>query len=102
MTEAGKETVQEKTSAVLDVIGANAPDEVRQTWTEAEKEIGADGHITKCGLWISNDGKHSHMTAVGVQIALKWAKGELDQTDLLGSSVESAINAVNKWICAGC
>ena len=98
MTEAGKETVQEKTSAVLDVIGANAPDEVRQTWTEAEKEIGADGHITKCGLWISNDGKHSHMTAVGVQIALKWAKGELDQTDLLGSSVESAINAVNKWI----
>jgi len=90
--------VQEKTSAVLDVIGANAPDEVRQTWTEAEKEIGADGHITKCGLWISNDGKHSHMTAVGVQIALKWAKGELDQTDLLGSSVESAINAVNKWI----
>ncbi len=90
--------MQEKTSAVLDVIGANAPDEVRQTWTEAEKEIGADGHITKCGLWISNDGKHSHMTAVGVQIALKWAKGELDQTDLLGSSVESAINAVNKWI----
>ena len=90
--------MQEKTSAVLDVIGANAPDEVRQTWTEAEKEIGADGHITKCGLWISNDGKHSHMTAVGVQIALKWSKGELNQTDLLGSSVESAINAVNKWI----
>ena len=94
----GQRNGAEKTSAVLDVIGANAPDEVRQTWTEAEKEIGADGHITKCGLWISNDGKHSHMTAVGVQIALKWAKGELGQTDLLGSSVESAINAVNKWI----
>ena len=96
VAEAGKETVQEKTSAVLDVIGANAPDEVRQAWTEAEKETGV--HITKCGLYITPDGEHSYMTAAGVQIAIKWSKGELNQTDLLGSSVESAINAVNKWI----
>ena len=88
--------MQEKTSAVLDVIGANAPDEVRQAWTEAEKETGV--HITKCGLYITPDGEHSYMTAAGVQIAIKWSKGELNQTDLLGSSVESAINAVNKWI----
>lgn len=96
VAEAGKETVQEKTSAVLDVIGANAPDEVRQAWTEAEKETGV--HITKCGLYVTPDGEHSYMTAAGVQIAIKWSKGELNQTDLLGSSVESAINAVNKWI----
>lgn len=56
---------------------------------EAEKETGV--HITP-------DGEHSYMTAAGVQIAIKWSKGELNQTDLLGSSVESAINAVNKWI----
>lgn len=38
------------------------------------------------------------MTAAGVQTAIRWAKGELEQTDLLGSSAESAIDAVNKWI----
>lgn len=63
---------------------------------EAEKETGV--HITKCGLYITPDGEHSYMTAAGVQIAIKWSKGELNQTDLLGSSVESAINTVNKWI----
>lgn len=51
MAEADKEIAQEKSSAVLDVIGANAPDEVKHAWMEAEKETGV--HITKCGLWIS-------------------------------------------------
>ena len=96
VAESEKETVQENTSAVLDVIGANAPDKVRQAWTEAEKEMG--GWFTVGGSWVSADGKHSFMTQMGVQIALKWAKGELDQADLLGNSVQSAINAVNKWI----
>ena len=51
-------------------------------------------------MWIilTPDGEHSFMTAAGVQTAIRWAKGELEQTDLLGSSAESAINAVNKWI----
>ena len=100
VAEAEKETVQEKNAAVLDVIGANAPDKVRQAWTEAEKESGVDGHITKCGLWISNDGKHAHITQVMIQTAIKWAKGEMvdGQVDLLGNSVQSAISAVEKWI----
>lgn len=100
VAEAEKETVQEKTAAALDVIGANAPDKVRQAWIEAEKECGADGHITKCGLWISKDGKHAHITQVMIQTAIKWAKGEMvdGQVDLLGNSVQSAISAVEKWI----
>ena len=51
-------------------------------------------------MWIilTPDGEHSFMTAAGVQTAIRWAKGELEQTDLLGSSAESAIDAVNKWI----
>ncbi|MDE7283737.1 MAG: hypothetical protein K2N85_09170 [Lachnospiraceae bacterium] len=100
VAEAEKETVQEKIAAVLDVIGANAPDKVRQAWTEAEKESGVDGHITKCGLWISNDGKHAHITQVMIQTAIKWVKGEFvdGQADLLGNSVQSAISAVEKWI----
>ncbi len=96
MAEADKEIAQEKSSAVLDVIGANAPDEVKHAWMEAEKETGV--HITKCGLWISNDGKHAHITQVMIQTAIKWAKGELvdEQADLLGNSVQSAISAVEK------
>lgn len=96
VAEADKETVQEKTAAVLDVVGANAPDEVRQAWTEAEKEMG--GWFTVGGSWVSADGKHSFMTQMGVQIALKWAKGEMNQADLLGNSVQSAISAVEKWM----
>ena len=96
VAESDKESTQEKTSAVLELIGANAPDEVRQAWTEAEKEMG--GWFTVGGSWVSADGKHSFMTQMGVQIALKWAKGELDQANLLGNSVQSAINAVEKWM----
>lgn len=96
MEEAEKETAQKKIPQIIDLFGTNAPDEVKQAWMEAEKETGV--HITKCGLYITPDGEHSYMTAAGVQIAIKWSKGELNQTDLLGSSVESAINAVNKWI----
>lgn len=96
VAEADNKVVQEKTSAVLDLIGAHAPDVVKQAYLEAEKETG--GHIAAGGLWISNDGKHAHMTQMGVQIAIKWAKGELDQADFLGNSVESAISAIEKWI----
>ncbi len=96
VAEADKEKMQEKPSKVLDLIGTHAPDEVKQAWAEAEKEMG--GWFTAGGSWVSADGKHSHMTQMGVQIGLKWAKGNLEQADLLGNSVQSAINAVNKWI----
>ncbi len=56
------------------------------------------GWFTAGGSWVSADGKHSHMTQMGIQTGLKWAKGELKQADLLGNSVQSAINAVQKWL----
>ena len=93
---ADKEKMQGKQSKVLDLIGSLAPNEVKQAWVEAEKEMG--GWFTAGGSWVSADGKHSHMTQMGVQTGLKWAKGELEQADLLGNSVQSAINAVQKWI----
>jgi len=99
VAEADKENLSEKTSKSIDLFGSNAPDEVRQAWMEAEEETGM--HIAKAGLYISPDGEHACFTRLAGQIAVKWAKGELnetDQSDLLGSSVESAINAVNKWL----
>ncbi len=88
--------VQKKTSAILDSIGSRAPDEVKQAWMEAEEETGA--FFTVYGLYISKDGKHAHMTQMGIDRFVRWYRGEFNENDLLGSTVESAINAVNKWI----
>lgn len=84
------------TSAVLDSIGSQAPDEVKQAWMEAEKETGA--FFTVGGHYVTADGKHAYMTQMGVERGIRWYWGEANQDDLLGSSVESAIRAVNKWI----
>lgn len=98
-TDAEKEKLSEKTLEMIDLFGPNAPDEVKQAWVKAEEETSV--HIAKGGLYITPDGKHSYFTQLAGPISRKWLRGELnqtDQTDLLGSSVESAINAVNKWI----
>ena len=94
--EADKEAVQEKFSAVLDSIGSQAPDEVKRAWMEAEKETG--GFFTVFGLWISNDGKEAHSTQMMVDRFVRWYNGDIDQDDMLGNSVESAMSAVEKWI----
>ncbi len=94
--ETDKDRVQKKTSAILDSIGSHASDGVKQAWMEAEEETGA--FFTVYGLYISKDGKHAHMTQMGIDRFVRWYRGEFNENDLLGSSVESAIKAVNKWI----
>ena len=94
--EADKEAVQEKFSAVLDHIGLQAPDEVKQAWTEAEEETG--GFFTVYGLWISDDGKECQITKMMVDRFVRWFKGDVNQDDMLGNSVQSAMSAVEKWI----
>lgn len=94
--EADKEAVQEKFSAAFDTFGANAPDEVRQAWKEAEKETG--GFFAVGGLWISNDGKECQMTKMFVDRFVRWFNGDINQDDMLGNSVQSAMSAVEKWI----
>lgn len=81
---------------VLDSLAQHAPEEVRQAFLEAEKETG--GIITVFGLWISNDGKQSYMTQMGVERFVRWYNGDFNESDLLGTTVGSAINAVKKWI----
>ena len=94
--EVDKEVVKEKFSAAFDSIGSQAPDEVKQAWTEAEKETG--GFFTVCGLWISNDGKECQITKMMVDRFVRWFKGDVNQDDMLGNSVQSAMSAVEKWI----
>ncbi len=94
--EADKEVKGKETSRVLDSIAEHAPEEVRQAFLEAEKETG--GIITVFGLWISNDGKQSYMTQMGIERFVRGYHGDYNQSDLLGTSVGSAISAVRKWI----
>ena len=94
--EVDSNEVQKKTSAVLDTIGSQAPDEVKNAWMEAEKETGA--FFTVFGMYISADGKHAPMTQMGIDRFVRWYRGEINPDDLLGNSVESAVKAVNKWI----
>ena len=72
------------------------PEEVRQAFLEAEKETG--GIITVFGLWISNDGKEFHITQLAVECLIRWYHGEKNQSDVFGTSVGSAVSAVEKWI----
>lgn len=102
------ETVAEKTAEadkvvkghdatrVLNSIAEHAPEEVRQAFLEAEKETG--GHFTVGGFWISNDGKEFQITQLAVDYIIRRYQGESNPTDLLGTSVGSAISAVKKWI----
>lgn len=83
-------------SRVLDSFVKHAPEEVRQAFLEAEKETG--GHFTVGGFWISNDGKEFHITQLAVECFIRWYHGDKNQCDVLGTSVGSAISAVEKWI----
>ena len=94
--ETDKGAVQEKTATVLDTIGLQTPDEVKQAWKEAEEETG--GFFTVYGLWISDDGKECQITKMMVDRFVRWYNGDIDQDDMLGNSVESAMSAVEKWI----
>lgn len=69
-------------------IAPNAPEEVKQAWLEAAKETGVNG------LGLQKNGMMSHITQLDVQRAIKWYHGE--DTDVLGSTAESARQAVEK------
>ena len=71
-------------------VGANAPEEVKQAWMEAAKEIGVNG------LGMSGNGMLTHISQMMVQRAKKWMNGSGDTNDILGSTVQSAIRATEQ------
>lgn len=94
--EAGKAVKGHDPLRVLDSLAKHAPEEVRQAFLEAEKETG--GHFTVGGFWISNDGKEFQITQLAVDYIIRQYQGERNPTDLLGTSVGSAISAAKRWI----
>ncbi len=93
------ETVEEKAAQgkaagqdekAFEMIGQGAPQEVKDAWMDAAKEVNANG------MGIRDNGMMSHISQMMVQRLNKQLKGETENFDILGNTVESAIQATKK------
>ena len=73
----------------FDSIGKNAPESVKQAWLDAAAVVGTDGMGT------AKNGMMDHISQLMVQRLLKIYRWE-SADDILGSSVQSAIKAIDK------
>ena len=67
----------------FDMIGPNAPQEVKDAWMEAAKEVNANG------MGIKKNGMLSHISQM-------MGEGDVDNIDILGNTTESAIQATKQ------
>ena len=78
------------------MVGPNAPQEVKDAWMEAAKEVNANG------AGIKSNGMMSHISQMMVQRCNKMLRGETDYSDIQGSTVGTAIRATKQhctiWI----
>ena len=74
----------------FDMVGPNAPQDVKDAWMEAAKEVNANG------LGIRGNGMMSHISQMMVQRLNKMLKGETENIDILGNTVQSAIRATEQ------
>lgn len=74
----------------FEMVGPNAPQEVKDAWMDAAKEVNANG------MGIRGNGMMSHISQMMVQRLNKQLKGETENFDILGSTVESAIQAAKE------
>ncbi|WWR15271.1 hypothetical protein V1224_12435 [Lachnospiraceae bacterium JLR.KK008] len=93
------ETVEEKTAQgkaadqdekAFEMVGPNAPHGVKDVWMEAAKEVNADG------MGIRGNGMMSHISQMMVQRLNKQLNGKTENFDILGNTVQSAIQATKK------
>ena len=74
----------------FEMVGPNAPQEVKNAWMDAAKEVNANG------MGIRGNGMMSHISQMMVQRLNKMLKGEAENFDILGNTVESAIQATKQ------
>ena len=76
----------------FDMIGSNAPQDVKDAWMEAAKDINANG------MGIKKNGMLSHISQMMVQRLNKQLKGDgdADNIDILGNTIESASQATKQ------
>ena len=74
----------------FDMIGPNAPQDVKDAWMEAAKEVNTNG------MGIKKNGMLSHISQMMVQRLNKQLKGDADNIDILGNTIESASQATSQ------
>ena len=74
----------------FEMVGPHAPQKVKDAWMEAAKEVYANG------MGIQKNGMMSHISQMMVQRCNKMLRGEVDYSDILGSTVGSAIRATKQ------
>lgn len=74
----------------FDIVGPNAPQCVKDAWIESARQVGANG------LGISHTGMYSHISQMMVQRIVNDYNGKSNSSDILGNSVESAIQATKQ------
>lgn len=74
----------------FEMVGSRAPQKVKDAWMEAAKEVYANG------AGIQKNGMMSHISQMMVQRCNKMLRGEADYSDILGSTVGSAIRATKQ------
>ena len=74
----------------FEMVGRGAPQEVKDAWMDAAKEVNANG------MGVRGNGMMSHISQMMVQRLNKQLKGETENFGILGSTVESAIQAAKQ------
>lgn len=87
--EVQKEAANQDEKA-FEMVGPNAPQDVKDAWMDAAKEVHANG------LGLKSNGMMSHISQMMVQRLNKQLRGETENFDILGNTVESAIQATKQ------
>ena len=88
--KAAQDETTDYAEKAFDMGGPNAPQDVKDAWMEAAKEVNANG------LGIRSNGMMSHISQMMVQRLNKMLKGETENPDILGNTVQSAIRATEQ------
>ncbi len=88
--KAAQDKVANQDEKAFEMVGRGAPQGVKDAWMDAAKEVNANG------MGIRGNGMMSHISQMMVQRLNKQLRGETENFDILGNTVESAIQATKQ------
>ena len=88
--KAAQDKAANQDEKAFEMVGRGAPQGVKDAWMDAAKEVNANG------MGIRGDGMMSHISQMMVQRLNKQLRGETENFDILGNTVESAIQATKQ------
>ncbi len=89
-TKAAQDKAADQDEKAFEMVGRGAPQGVKDAWMDAAKEVNANG------MGIRGNGMMSHISQMMVQRLNKQLRGETENFDILGNTVESAIQATKQ------